>query len=117
VLVTGVLAWQWALEAEKLKGVRLWHLVLACASSVLIWIVTWVHFRGKPQSGAAIAGRPMELLTVVLVVLTGHLGGLLMRLLKMLLTIRRHSQPASAALNGSIRGRVEPETMVNELAL
>jgi uncharacterized membrane protein len=79
VLVTGVLAWQWALEGEKLKGILLWHLVLACASSVLIWIVTWVHFRANRKAGLPLPVYrwPIELLTVVLVVLTGHLGGFL----------------------------------------
>jgi uncharacterized membrane protein len=79
VLVTGVLAWQWALEGEKLKGILLWHLVLACASSVLIWIVTWVHFQANRRAGLLLAVYrwPIELLTVVLVVLTGHLGGFL----------------------------------------
>jgi uncharacterized membrane protein len=79
VLVTGVLAWQWALEGEKLKGILLWHLVLACASSVLIWIVTWVHFRANRRAGLPLPVYrwPIELLTVALVVLTGHLGGFL----------------------------------------
>jgi uncharacterized membrane protein len=32
VLATGLLAWQFQLEAQKLKGVLLLHLVLACFS-------------------------------------------------------------------------------------
>ena len=79
VLVTGVLAWQWALEGEKLKGILLLHLVLSCASSVLIWIVSWVHFRANRKAGLPLPmyRLPMELLTAALVVLTGHLGGFL----------------------------------------
>ncbi len=34
VLVTGILAWQFQLEGQKLKGILLLHLVLACVSSV-----------------------------------------------------------------------------------
>jgi hypothetical protein len=30
VLATGILAWQFALEGQKLKGTLLEHLVLAC---------------------------------------------------------------------------------------
>jgi uncharacterized membrane protein len=41
VLATGVLAWQFALEGQKLKGILLLHLVLACASTVMIWLVWW----------------------------------------------------------------------------
>src|SRR6201997_4968166 len=47
VLATGILAWQFQLETQKLKGVLLLHLVLACVSSVLIWLVWWVHFRRR----------------------------------------------------------------------
>jgi len=45
VLATGILAWQFQLEGQKLKGILLLHLLLACASSVMIWLVWWVHFR------------------------------------------------------------------------
>src|SRR5712691_2903203 len=38
VLATGILAWQFQLEGQKLKGVLWLHLVLACVSSVLIWL-------------------------------------------------------------------------------
>lgn len=79
VLVTGVLAWQWALEGEKLKGILLLHLVLACASSVLIWIVGWVHFRANRKTGLPLPAYrlPIEFLGAALVALTGHLGGFL----------------------------------------
>jgi uncharacterized membrane protein len=36
VVATGLAAWQWALEGQKLKGILLMHLVLGCLSSVLI---------------------------------------------------------------------------------
>lgn len=39
VVATGILAWQFALEGQKLKGILLLHLVLACVSTVLIWLV------------------------------------------------------------------------------
>ena len=79
VLVTGVLAWQWALDGEKLKGILLLHLVLACASSVLIWIVSWLHFRANSKAGLPLPTYrlPIELLAAALVALTGHLGGFL----------------------------------------
>ena len=47
VLVTGLLAWQFQLEGQKLKGILLLHLVLACISTVMIWLVWWVHFRAR----------------------------------------------------------------------
>jgi uncharacterized membrane protein len=37
VLATGILAWQFQLEGQKLKGILLLHLVLACISTAMIW--------------------------------------------------------------------------------
>jgi len=31
VVITGILAWQWELEGQKLKGILLMHLVMGCA--------------------------------------------------------------------------------------
>ena len=39
VVITGLVAWQWELEGQKLKGILLMHLVMGCASTVLIWTV------------------------------------------------------------------------------
>src|SRR6202035_3752112 len=44
VLVTGLLAWQFQLEGQKLKGILLLHLVLGSLSTGMIWLVWWVHF-------------------------------------------------------------------------
>jgi hypothetical protein len=39
VLVTDLLAWQWQLQGQRLKGILLMHQVAECISSVLIWVV------------------------------------------------------------------------------
>ena len=78
VLATGILAWQIQLEGQKLKGILLLHLVLACTSSVVIWLVWWVHFRARRRAEALPGYRlAVELLGIGLVALTGHLGGFL----------------------------------------
>ena len=78
VLATGILAWQFQLEGQKLKGILLLHLVLACVSSVMIWLVWWVHFRARRQAEVLPSYRlAVEFLGVGLVALTGHLGGFL----------------------------------------
>src|SRR5271169_5296853 len=78
VLVTGILAWQFQLEGQKLKGILLLHLVLACISTVVIWLVWWVHFRARRRSEALPNYRmAMEVLAVGLIALTGHVGGFL----------------------------------------
>jgi|SRR5579872_3121326 len=78
VLVTGLLAWQFQLEGQKLKGTLLLHLVFACASSVLIWLVWWMHFHARRRTVLLPGYRfALEFLAVGLVVLTSHLGGFL----------------------------------------
>ncbi len=78
VLTTGIIAWQFALEGQKLKGILLLHLVLACASTVMIWLVLWVHFRERRRGVRLPSYRiPLELLAVAVISLTGHLGGFL----------------------------------------
>ena len=78
VLATGLLAWQFQLEGQKLKGILLLHLVLACVSTVMIWLVWWVHFRARRRTVYLPTYRlALELLAVGLVALTGHLGGFL----------------------------------------
>jgi len=78
VLATGILAWQFQLDGQKLKGILLLHLALACVSSVMIWLVWWVHFRARRRAEVLPGYRlALELLGVGLVALTGHLGGFL----------------------------------------
>jgi uncharacterized membrane protein len=78
VLATGILAWQFQLEGQKLKGILLLHLVLACVSSVMIWLIWWVHFRARRRAEVLPNYRlAVEFLGVALVALTGHLGGFL----------------------------------------
>jgi uncharacterized membrane protein len=79
VLITGIVAWQWELEGQRLKGILLMHLVLGCLSSLLIWIVWLIHARTRRNQGAVLPGYrlPIEAVAVAIVMLTGHLGGFL----------------------------------------
>src|SRR5580658_5815103 len=78
VVATGLLAWRFQLEGQKLKGILVLHLVLACVSSVMIWLVWWVHFRARRRAEVLPNYRlAVEFLGVALVGLTGHLGGFL----------------------------------------
>jgi len=79
VLITGILAWQWQLEGQRLKGTLLTHLVLGCASSLLIWVVCLVHVRAQRKFEGVLPGYrlPLEAVGVALLTLTGHLGGFL----------------------------------------
>jgi uncharacterized membrane protein len=78
VVITGVLAWQFQLEGQRLKGILLLHLVLGSASAVLICLTWWMHFRARKRE-AAVPGylHLIEFIAVAAVGLTGHLGGFL----------------------------------------
>src|SRR5580700_3369700 len=79
VIATGLLAWQWALEGQHLKGILLLHLVFGCVTSVLMWCIGWIHFRllqGRSNFPAGVR-LALEVVGVAIVGLTGHLGGFL----------------------------------------
>jgi uncharacterized membrane protein len=78
VAASGLLAWQWQLEGQKLKGILRLHLIFACLSSVMIWLVWWLHRRSRNRAFPPPHYRiPLELLGAALIALTGHLGGFL----------------------------------------
>ena len=79
VVATGILAWRWQLDGAKLKGNLQLHLILGIVSSVLIWLVWWVHYRAYRRSGRPLPlyRLPVELVGMFFVALTGHLGGFL----------------------------------------
>jgi len=79
VVASGLAAWQWALEGQKLKGILLMHLVLGCTSSVLIWVVFLIHWRARRRDQESLPKYRLviEAIAVLIIVLTGHLGGFL----------------------------------------
>jgi uncharacterized membrane protein len=79
VVATGLLAWQFQLEGQKLKGILLMHLVMGCTSAILIWVAWGLHARsrGKLQGSYPVFRLAMETMAVAIVGLTGHLGGFL----------------------------------------
>lgn len=78
-VATGLLAWQWQLEGERLRGNLRLHMMLGLLSGGMIWLVWWFHFRvrRKAQNGSPALRLAIELVTVTLVALTGHVGGFL----------------------------------------
>jgi uncharacterized membrane protein len=78
VLATGIVAWQFQLEGQKLKGTLLLHLGLAFISSAMIWLVWWLHFRGRRRAEALSVYRlGIEIFGVCIIALTGHVDGFL----------------------------------------
>lgn len=79
VLATGLLAWHWQLEGQRLKGTLLLHLAFGLSSSVVMCAVWLIHHRAQRKQGATLPlyRLPIEALGIVLVALAGHLGGFL----------------------------------------
>ncbi|MGB2625276.1 MAG: DUF2231 domain-containing protein [Candidatus Acidiferrum sp.] len=78
-LLTGLAAWKWALTGQALRGILLMHLVLACTSTALIWVVYLVQWRSLRYPEQPLPGYRLviEAFAVFLVGLTAHLGGFL----------------------------------------
>jgi uncharacterized membrane protein len=79
VVITGLLAWRWQLEGQRLHGILLWHLLLGVSSSALIWLAWWIHFWGRrrPEQALSPYRLPVELLAAMAIALTAHMGGFL----------------------------------------
>jgi uncharacterized membrane protein len=77
VVATGLVAWQWALEGARLKGILLLHLVFGLLASALMMVVGWLHARAlrKPGVPLSVFRLPLEVVTALLIAITGHLGG------------------------------------------
>jgi len=78
-VITGLLAWQWQLEGQRLKGALLLHLIFGIASGALICVVWLIHWsaRREPNQRLLLLCLPLEALTTALLAVTGHLGGFL----------------------------------------
>jgi uncharacterized membrane protein len=76
--LTGLLAWHFALEGEKIKGLLLWHLIAASLATVLVIASWWVHWRNRKTPAPLPRYRILlELLGVAAIGLAAHLGGFL----------------------------------------
>jgi len=76
-VATGLLAWQLQFEGKVPRGNLKLHMSLALLSSALIWLVCWLHIKEqrKPQAGSPGVRLTIEVATVALTLLTGHVGG------------------------------------------
>ncbi len=79
VVATGLLAWRFQLEGQKLQGILLMHLALGLTSAMLIWIAWGLHVRVRRQlqEGLPVFRLGFEILAVAVIGLTAHVGGFL----------------------------------------
>ena len=76
--LTGLLAWHFALEDQKIKGLLLLHIIAASTATLLVITSWWVHWRTRKTPMPLPRYRiPVELLGVAVIGLTAHLGGFL----------------------------------------
>jgi len=78
-VLTGLLAWQFALDGKRLKGLLLLHIIAASIAALLVIASWWLHWRTRRADSLLLPGFriPIELLGVVAIGLAAHLGGFL----------------------------------------
>jgi uncharacterized membrane protein len=76
-VATGLLAWQLQFEGKTPRGNLKLHMSLALLSSVLIWLVCWLHVKEqrRTETSASRWRLAVEVLAVATTLLTGHVGG------------------------------------------
>jgi len=76
-VATGLLAWQLQFDGKALRGNLKLHLFLALLSSVLIWVVCWLHIQRQrqPRAGSTRLRLSVEVVAVALTLFTAHVGG------------------------------------------
>jgi hypothetical protein len=47
---TGILAWRWVLEGQRLKAILRLHLLLGCAAIFALWLTVWLRSRLRAQA-------------------------------------------------------------------
>ena len=71
-------AWRWQLEGATLKGNLRLHLICALTSASLIFLLCWMRTRLRAKGiSPRIAYFTVTVLALMVITLTGHLGGIL----------------------------------------
>jgi len=77
-IATGLGAWQWQLEGATLKGNLRLHLICALTSALLVFFLCWMRGRLRRKNVAPRIGYfAVTGLALIMITLTGHLGGIL----------------------------------------
>src|SRR5256886_4154931 len=77
-IATGLGAWQWQLEGATLKGNLRLHLICALTSALLVFFLCWMRARLRKKNIAPrVAYFAVTGLTLIMITLTGHIGGIL----------------------------------------
>ena len=77
VAISGVGAWQFHLEGQRLKGTLLLHLIFGLISVAIIWLALWSHMRHQLAVRWQRMRLGFEIVAAAIVGFTAHLGGFL----------------------------------------
>jgi uncharacterized membrane protein len=72
--LSGLLAWRFALEGQRIRGALLYHLLLASATTLLVIATWWLRSRAHLRPNTLTF---LELMGAASTLLTAHLGGFL----------------------------------------
>src|SRR5947209_16027218 len=77
-IATGLGAWQWQLEGAEIKGNLRLHMICALTSALLIVFLCWMRSRLRSKGRSpSVAYWAVTLIALLMITLTGHLGGIL----------------------------------------
>src|SRR5881275_1475913 len=77
-IATGLGAWRWQLEGAALKGNLRLHVICALTSASLIFFLSWMRWRFRVKGNSpGLAYFAVTFLALMMITLTGHLGGIL----------------------------------------
>ena len=77
-IATGLGAWRWQLEGATLKGNLRLHLICALTSALLIFLLSWMRTRLRAKGiSPRIVYFTVTGLALMMITLTGHIGGIL----------------------------------------
>ena len=77
-VLTGLVAWQWQLEGQRLKGTLLEHLLAGLTAAVVICLTWTLHFLARRKKSSLPRVRfLLEAAGTLAIVVAGHLGGFL----------------------------------------
>src|SRR5215471_9453199 len=77
-IATSLGAWHWQLEGAAIKGNLRLHMIFAVTSALLIFFLAWMRSRLRAKgSSPSIAYWAVAVVTLLIITLTGHIGGIL----------------------------------------
>ena len=77
-IATGLGAWHWQLQGAAIKGNLRLRMVCALTSALLIFFLSWARSRFRTKGvSPGITYWAVTLITLLVITLTGHLGGIL----------------------------------------